>query len=172
MKTDEKPKAPATAPTPPPTVDLVDMLEQANPTPTPDQDLAAQIAADIKAEEDKKRKAQIEATNAGALFFLQCDGCSGPALFFARSPHLGEVMQHGEWFSTLKPVGRPWQAGKLRCQNCNAKARVRYIAGQDAFVPVDRFVRAYPTDKPGVKEMLAKLAAFRAAQSQMKGGKK
>lgn len=170
MKPEEKPKPPAAAPAP--AVDLVDMLEQANPTPTADQGLAAQIAAAIKAEEDAKHKAMAEAVNAGSLFYLHCEGCRGPALFFARSPSLGEVMQHGEWFSALKPVGRSWEAGKLRCQNCGARARVRYVDKQATFVPVDRFVRAYPPDRPGVKDMLAKLAAFRAAQSQMKGVKK
>lgn len=147
-----------------------DLLAAANPLPTVDQDLAAKIAAEIEAENVERRKAEEQRRNEGALYYLHCESCEQPALFFTRDPKLGEVFQHADWFSQLKPIGRPWQAGKLRCQNCNAKARARYVgASLQQFVPSERFIRSIPPSKPGVAELLKQLSAFRERQAA-KGG--
>lgn len=150
---------------------IEELRQQADPKPTSDQSLAGEIAAEIAAEEEAKRKKELELRNAGALYYLHCPGCEAPALFFSREPRLGQLLDHREWFSELKPLGRPWHAGKVRCQKCNQPVRAQYTKGQQTMKPTERFVRAIdPTNKPRIQKLVAELARFR--QSMQIGGVK
>lgn len=141
------------------------LIEQANPKPTSDQSTAHGIVAKIKAERDEKRKAEVERRNRAALYYLECRSCQLPAIFFTRDPGVGYTMDHAEWFSELKPAGRPWVGQKIRCQECQAKAPAQYVHGGVKFIPNIRYIRRIDASDDDAKKLIEQMEVLRTTMA-------
>jgi hypothetical protein len=146
-----------------------ELVALANPKPTPEQDFSVRMRQRLeekrKATEAQERKVRDES----ALYFLECDRCSMPALYFSRHPGNGDVIQFMDWFSELKPMGRKWSGIKITCQSCGVKVRGFYLSNNQGFVPDARFIRSIPPSEEGVREVLASCTKMRESMKQIQG---
>lgn len=138
-----------------------ELIEQARPKPTSDQERSVKLIAKIRDKKNAEREADRERRDSSALYYLECRTCQMPALFFVRDPGLGSVISHEEWFSQLKPAGRPWHAGKLRCQECGQRAPANYTQDRQRFVPNARYIRSITPDDEDAKALIDQMQTIR-----------
>ena len=146
---------------------MEELVNLAAPKPTPEQDFSVRMRERLEEKKRKSAERQQQERNEKALYFLECDRCTMPALFFTRHPGT-DVLGSLDWFSELKPLGRQWIGGKIACQSCNSKARALYIPGGKDFVPDARFIRSIDPKEDGVKEVIEACAKMRESLKAVK----
>jgi len=144
-----------------------ELIALANPKPAPEQDFAVRMRERLVAKKIEDADRLRQARDESALFYLDCDRCQMPALYFTRHPGNGDVLFDLDWFSELKPMGRKWNGTKIYCQSCNTKVRAFYLAG-GGFVPNGRYIRRIEPEEDGVADILLACGKVRESMKAVK----